>query len=40
MNRRTFIRNMALAAPTLAFAPYLDLMANPLANKVKITEGG
>jgi hypothetical protein len=38
MKRRTFVRTLAMAAPALAFAPYLDLLANPLARKVKITD--
>jgi L-alanine-DL-glutamate epimerase-like enolase superfamily enzyme len=38
MNRRTFIRDLGLAAPALAFLPYLDLVAHPLARKVKITD--
>lgn len=38
MKRRTFLRNMAIAAPAMAFAPYLELSANPLARKVKITD--
>jgi L-alanine-DL-glutamate epimerase-like enolase superfamily enzyme len=38
MQRRAFIRNMALAAPAFALTPYLDLMAHPLAQKVKITD--
>ena len=29
---------MAIAAPAMAFAPYLELSANPLARKVKITD--
>ena len=33
MNRRTFLRNLAVGA----FLPYLDLMAGPAAGKVKIT---
>ena len=38
MKRRTFIRNLALAAPAISFFPYLDLIAHPLARKVKITD--
>lgn len=38
MERRTFIRNLAIATPVLAFMPYLNLLANPLAGKVKITD--
>ncbi len=38
MNRRNFVRNMALAAPALAFRPYLDLVSDPLRGKVKITD--
>jgi L-alanine-DL-glutamate epimerase-like enolase superfamily enzyme len=38
MKRRTFIRNLAMATPALAFIPYLDLLANPLAGKVTITD--
>ena len=37
MKRRTFIRNLAITTPILAFMPYFDLIANPLAGKVKIT---
>lgn len=38
MNRRRFLRNMALGAPAAAFVPYLELMAQPLTGKVKITD--
>ncbi|CAD5251219.1 MULTISPECIES: mandelate racemase/muconate lactonizing enzyme family protein [unclassified Imperialibacter] len=38
MKRRTFVRNVALATPALAFMPYLDLFSNPLKGKVKITD--
>lgn len=38
MKRRTFIRNLAITTPVLAFMPYYSLMANPLAGKVKITD--
>ena len=38
MKRRTFVRTLAMATPVLAFAPYFDLTANPLARKVKITD--
>ena len=37
MERRNFIRNLAIATPALIFMPYLDLLANPLSGKVKIT---
>jgi L-alanine-DL-glutamate epimerase-like enolase superfamily enzyme len=37
MKRRNFIRNLAITAPVLAFLPSFDLLANPLAGKVKIT---
>ena len=37
MRRRSFIRNLAITAPVMAFMPYYSLMANPLAGKVKIT---
>lgn len=37
MKRRKFLRSVALGASALAFKPYLDLMAQPLAKKVKIT---
>ena len=38
MRRRTFIRNVAIATSALTFAPYLNLLGNPLAGKVKITD--
>ena len=38
MNRRRFLRNVALGAPAAAFLPYLDLMAGPVTGKVKITD--
>ena len=38
MKRRTFIRNLAMATPALAFKPYFDLLANPLSGKVVITD--
>ena len=38
MNRRKFIRNAAITVPLLAFTPYLDLFANPLKGRVKITD--
>ena len=38
MNRRRFLRNVALGAPAATFLPYLDLMAAPLTGKVKITD--
>ena len=38
MKRRTFIRNVAVATPALVFMPYLNLLGNPLAGKVKITD--
>ena len=38
MRRRTFLRNVALAAPVFGLTPYLDLLAQPLAKKVKITD--
>lgn len=37
MKRRKFIRNLSLGIPALAFMPYLELIAHPLAKKVKIT---
>ncbi len=37
MKRRHFIRTAGLGASVLAFKPYLDLMAHPLATKVQIT---
>jgi L-alanine-DL-glutamate epimerase-like enolase superfamily enzyme len=37
MKRRNFIRNLAIATPTMFFLPYFDLLANPLSGKVKIT---
>lgn len=37
MKRRTFLRNLAWT-PALAFVPYFDLVANPLAGKVRITD--
>jgi L-alanine-DL-glutamate epimerase-like enolase superfamily enzyme len=38
MKRRAFVRNLAMATPALAFKPYFDLLANPLAGKVTITD--
>ena len=38
MKRRNFIRNIAIAAPALAFLPSLDMFANPMKGKVKITD--
>src|SRR6187455_3198347 len=38
MKRRTFVHKLAMATPALAFAPYLELTANSLARKVKITD--
>ena len=38
MKRRTFVRNLAMATPALAFMPYLDLLADPFSGKVKITD--
>ena len=38
MERRTFIRNIAIATPILAMMPSLNLLADPLAGKVKITD--
>ena len=37
MKRRSFLRNMFLAAPAFSLIPYLDLMAHPLAKKKSIT---
>ncbi|WP_169513369.1 mandelate racemase/muconate lactonizing enzyme family protein [Flexithrix dorotheae] len=37
MKRRKFIRNLALTTSALTFISYLDLLANSLAGKVKIT---
>ncbi|CAN0140032.1 unnamed protein product, partial [Chrysoparadoxa australica] len=37
MKRRNFVRNAVLATGSLPFLPYFDLVANPLAKKVKIT---
>jgi L-alanine-DL-glutamate epimerase-like enolase superfamily enzyme len=38
MNRRKFVRNLAVSVPALTFLPYLDLLANPLAGKVIVTD--
>jgi len=38
MKRRTFIRNLAISTPVVAFMPYFNLLANTLAGKVKITD--
>ncbi len=38
MERRKFIRNTVIATSAFAFMPYFDLLANPLAGKVKITD--
>ncbi|MEQ8879712.1 MAG: mandelate racemase/muconate lactonizing enzyme family protein [Cyclobacteriaceae bacterium] len=38
MDRRKFVRGLAITAPALAFSPYYDLFANPLMGKVKITD--
>ncbi len=38
MNRRKFIRNAAITVPLMAFTPYLDLFADPLKGRVKITD--
>ena len=38
MDRRSFVRKLAVAAPAMAFMPYLNLLAHPLARKVKITD--
>ena len=38
MKRRTFIRNVAITTPALFCLPYLNLLANSLAGKVKITD--
>ena len=38
MKRRTFIRDIALTTSALTFLPYFNLLGNPLAGKVKITD--
>ena len=38
MERRKFIRNTVIATSAFAFMPYSNLLANPLAGKVKITD--
>ena len=38
MDRRTFVRNLAITAPSLAFLPHFDLLATPMAGKVSITD--
>ena len=38
MKRRTFIHKLGMATPVIAFIPCFDLLANPLARKVKITD--
>lgn len=38
MKRRKFVRDLAMTIPALAFSPYYDLLANPLARKVRITD--
>jgi len=38
MKRRTFIRHAAITTTALAFKPYLNLLAHPLAKKVSITD--
>lgn len=38
MKRRRFVRSLGLATSALPFLPYMDLLAHPLAKKVKITD--